>query len=82
MARVEVHNVCMDGDRIESLTVKFHNLEERTIDRATAIRWMLDGHSFIPVGAENDGPALSLIEVAGDWFIRSDNAVEEADVIC
>ena len=81
MARVEVHDVCMDGTRVESLTVKFHNLEQRTIDRATAIRWMLDGHSFIPVTAGNDGPALGLVEVSGDWFIRSDNAVEEADEI-
>lgn len=81
MARVEVHSVKMNEDRIESMTVKFHNLDSRTIDRATALSWMKDGHSFIPVVDGQDRPALQRVEAEGDWFIRTDNQPTGADAV-
>ena len=63
MARIEVHTVSMDGDKIETLGVKLFRLGEREIDRQTAVQWMKDGHSFIPQVDGEDAPALQLIDV-------------------
>jgi len=71
----------MEGDKILSLNVKLFRIGERTIDRDTAVRWMKDGHSFIPNSEGSEGPALQLVEVDGDWFIRGDNIATSADAV-
>jgi len=71
---------CKDG-KIEALEVKLHNLPVRVIDRDTAVAWMRDGHSFVPVRDGQRLPALQLVEVGDEprWFIRTDNAPVEQD---
>lgn len=66
MARVEVHSGTISEGRITSLDVRMHNLPPRTIDRDTALAWMKDGHSFIPVVDGEDLPRLELVEVPGE----------------
>ena len=79
MARVEVLSAVMNNERVETLVVKLHKLDERSIDRATAIQWMRDGHSFIPKGKEGLLPALQLCEVEHEQFIRNDHQAVAAD---
>ena len=81
MARIEVHTVSMDGDKVEKLGVKLFRLGEREIDRQTAVQWMKDGHSFIPQVNGDDAPALQLVDVEGEFFIRSDIATEAQDSV-
>lgn len=71
---------CKDGV-IEALDVRLHNLPPRVIDRETAVRWMRDGHSLVPVRAGERLPALQLVEVGDEprYFIRTDNAPVEQD---
>ena len=70
MARIEVCSVSMSDDKIETMEVKLVRLGDRVIDRDTAVRWMKDGHSFIPQKDGDDGPALRLVEVEGEYYIR------------
>ncbi len=82
MARVEVHGADVSEGKIEQLRVGMHNLPARTIDRATAMSWLKDGHSFIT----RSGAALQLVEVinGGDepsWYIRIDNAASTEDAV-
>jgi hypothetical protein len=77
MARVEVHGGKVEDGRIASLDVRMHHLPPRTIDRDTALAWMRDGHSFIPVVDGRERPALMLREIPGegelpDHVIRDD----------
>lgn len=81
MARVEVHNVSMDGNKIDKLGVKLFRLGDREIDRETAVQWMKDGHSFIPQVNGTDAPALQLVDVEGDVFIRGDVDANAADSV-
>ena len=81
MARVEIHNVTMAENQIASLNVKLFNLEARTIDRDTAIQWLKDGHSFIPVKDGAAQPALQLVEVGDGVFIRPDSKADQADAV-
>jgi len=49
-------------------------------DRETAIAWMRDGHSMIPVRAGKRLSALQLVEAEEDvLFVRADNAKTAAD---
>ena len=65
--------------KIEKLHVKLHGLPDRELDRATALAWMKDGHSFIPFVKGQRLTALQLVEVGDDHFIRHDNATESTD---
>jgi hypothetical protein len=75
---------CSDG-RISRLEVKLGALPRRTIDRDTAIAWMRDMHSFIPVVNGEELSALQLVEVSNgdafDHYIRTDNAAEASDTV-
>lgn len=81
MARVEVHAGSVEGGRITSLRVKIHALPARSIDRDTAIAWMRDGHSMIPVVGGRDASALHLVEVGEpiELYIRADHDKSPAD---
>ena len=83
MAQVEVHGGDLSGGRIHQLRVQMHRLPARTIDRATAIAWMKDGHSLVPVLAGERAPALQLVEVGepAEWFIRADNQPTTEDAL-
>jgi hypothetical protein len=78
MGCIEVLGGSMDGDKIASLQVKIPRLPPRTIDRDTAVRWMKDGHSFLPTSTKR---ALQLVEVGDDDqpFIRDDHEKVAAD---
>ena len=58
-----------------------HGLAPRSIDRATALAWLHDGHTFIPVVNGRRAPALQLIEVDGARYIRSDTSKIAEDAI-
>lgn len=75
MGAVHVKGATVAGSRIERLHVGLDRLPDRTIDRATAIRWMKDGHSLLLPG----GPALQLVEVGDGHVIRTDNAPVDED---
>ncbi len=79
MADVRVLGAKVAGGRIEALRVSFHGLPARTIDRDLAVRWMKDGHSLVPVVAGRRAPALQLVEVGEDWFVRTDHAPDASD---
>lgn len=85
MARVQVYGADVQGDRIAALRVKFHNLPARTIDRDTAIDWLMGQHSFVPVlGDGTNGPALLLVEMGEDepeFFVRNDSEKTSADAL-
>lgn len=76
MADVLVKKAVVKEGRIESLDVGLYGLPDRTIDRDTAVGWMRDGHSMIPVRGGARLHALQLVEVGDDdlLFIRHDNA--------
>lgn len=69
--------------KITALTVELLGLGTRNIDRDTAVSWMSDGHSFVPVIGGQEGQALQLVHISsGDEevaFIRTDNAPESSD---
>lgn len=83
MGHVNVHGANLDDDRIQQLRVKIPNLPPRTIDRDTAIAWMRDGHSLIPVLDGAELPRLHLAEIEQDgertFFVRSDTTAMAAD---
>lgn len=79
MADVRVKRATVAGARIVKLVVGMDRLPDRAIDRDTAIRWMRDGHSFVPVTPAGRGAALQLVEVGEGHVIRTDNATVDAD---
>lgn len=85
MGHIRVHGADLDNGQIKALRVKMHGLPPRTIDRDTAVSWMRDGHSLIPVVKGAPCPALQLVEIAeGDQsahFVRADNAAEASDAL-
>lgn len=81
MAFVEVQAGTVNGGRIAQLRVKLSGLPAREIDRATALAWMADGHSFIPVRSGRRLPALQLVEVGEERYIRADNASTPEDTL-
>lgn len=85
MGRILVHGADMDGDHVATLTVELLGLSRRTVDRETAIGWMRDGHSLVPVRGGRPGQALQLLErVDGDdvtYVIRDDHATEGGDAL-
>lgn len=85
MARVLVHAADLSDGRITRMQVQLGALPRRTIDRDTAISWMADHHSFIPVVGGAQGMALQLVEIPeGDevsHVIRHDNDKVDADAL-
>ena len=83
MGHVRVHGADVAQGRIERLRVQMPNLPARTIDRATALAWMKDGHSLLPVFGGSVQPALVLVEVGEDdqSFIRSDARAVAEDAV-
>ena len=45
------------------------------------VRWMKDGHSFVPLLAGCRAPALKLVEIGDALAIRSDTAPVDADLL-
>jgi hypothetical protein len=80
MGLVCVHGVDLADGRVTAMRVRMPHLPPRTIDRDTAVHWMKDGHSFVPVIKGSRKPALVLVDLddAG-LFIRADAAREPAD---
>ena len=77
MGDILVKGATVSNGKIEKLRVDLHGLPERVIDRDTAIAWLKDGHSFIPVVRGSRQTALQLVELAdkeGAYAIRTDNA--------
>jgi len=82
MGEVLVSGGSLTAGRISSLSVELIGLGTRTIDRDTALQWLREGHSFLPVRAGQRLSALQLVEVAdGDWSIRTDNKAVPEDAL-
>jgi hypothetical protein len=81
MAEVYVKGATMAGDRVERLRIGLDRLPDRTIDRDTAVRWLKDGHSFVPLLGGRRAPALKLVEVGEGLAIRTDTAPVDADLL-
>lgn len=79
MGDVLIRKGTVSDGRITELSVDLHGLPSRTIDRDTAIAWMKDGHSFVPVKNGERQPLLLLVEVGEEHFIRADPTPEAAD---
>lgn len=81
MGDVLVKRAVVKDGRIESLQVGLHGLPDRSIDRDTAIAWMRDGHSMIPVRSGTRLTALQLVECDDALFIRPDNTAKGEDSV-
>ncbi len=83
MARVNVLSAVVADGRIQSLEVQLGKLPKRKIDRDTAIAWMRDQHSLIPLRGGVAGRALQLLAIDNDdetaWFIRDDHELNASD---
>jgi len=83
MGHVRVTAASLAEGRIDKLTVELSGLGARTIDRDTALSWMKDGHSFVPVVDGSEGPALQLVSIEGGdevvHVVRTDNAMTAED---
>jgi len=69
-----------DG-QITELDVELHRIGPRKIDRETALSWMKDGHSLVPMLKNKRLTALQLVEVGDATFIRPDNVSEAEDLL-
>ena len=85
MGHVRVISASVKDGVIDTLGVELLGLGARTLDRDTAIAWMKDGHSFVPVVGGNEGPALQLVSIEeGDsivYAVRTDNALTPTDLL-
>lgn len=85
MADIDVLSADLQSGRLQSLKVSFKNASPRTIDRATALHWLREGHSLIPVSGHGHhvtrGTALERVEVDGAEYVRTDTqAVAQDDI--
>jgi len=81
MGDVLVKKATLADNRIQTLSVGFDGLPDRQIDRDTALAWMRDGHSLVPVQAGKRLPALLLVEGPEGLVIRKDSQAEDADSV-
>jgi len=85
MADIDVLSSEVRGDRLHALEVCFQNASPRKIDRDTAIHWLREGHSLVPVSGHGHhvhrGRALHLVEVDGAPYVRTDTRPIAADSI-
>ena len=76
MADVEVVGAELSDGRVKTLQVRFKRTAERTIDRATALAWLAEGHSLLtyagPAHHGERGHAIERIEVEGEAYLRTD----------
>ncbi len=83
MADVEVHAAEPAHGRIQTLRVRFKNAPERTIDRATALAWLAEGHALLTYAGTPQHPhkgyAIQRVEVDGEPFLRTDTEPTAAD---
>ena len=79
MADVLVRSATLSEGRIQKLDVAFHGLPSRTIDRDTALAWLKDGHSLVPVVGGQRGVRLQLVEAGEELVIRTDNEAVAED---
>ena len=83
MARVLVHAGTVEDGRVVTLSVQLGHLPRRIIDRDTALHWMRDMHSLVPVSGDDELPALQLVELVHDeeveHFIRHDTEAINED---
>lgn len=83
MADIEVYGAEVKDGRVHSLSVRFKGNLERKIDRDTALTWLGEGHSLIPVVGHGHhisrGWALEKVEIEGESWIRCDFDQEAAD---
>ena len=78
MGDVLVKRATVAGGTIVKLEVALHGIPPRTIDRDTAIAWLRDGHSLIPVLG---GQRLAALQLVGEDSprIRRDHRAADAD---
>lgn len=81
MADVLVTGGSVADGKVTQLKVEMHGLPDRTLDRDQAIALMKDGHSFVPRIGGRRGPALLLLEVGEEHYIRAVGTPEPADVL-
>ncbi len=81
MGDVLVKAGTLSDGRIASLLVGLPRLPDRSIDRETAIRWMRDGHSFVPVQDGTRLRALQLVEAGDGHVIRDDHEPLDQDTL-
>ena len=81
MAEILIHSATMADGRVVELDVEIHGIGTRTIDRDTAISWMRDGHSLIPVHEDGRAPALRLGGEDGDPCLHAVGADGEGDAL-
>lgn len=83
MADIEVIHASVTGGKVTSLEVRMVGVAPRSIDRATALKWLAGGHSLIPVSGHGHhtvrGAALERVEVGEDHFLRTDTEVVAED---
>ncbi|MBM4390789.1 MAG: hypothetical protein FJ090_06670 [Deltaproteobacteria bacterium] len=83
MADIEVYAAEIENDRVRALKVRFKGTGERTIDRDTALAWILGGHSLITHAGSPHHPvrghAIERVEVGDEAFLRTDVKLEAAD---
>jgi len=85
MADIDVVGAEVKQGRVNSLSVRFKGNLTRTIDRDTALHWLAEGHSLVPVAGHGHhlhrGQALERVEVEGEVYIRGDFSLEAADFV-
>lgn len=81
MGDVLVKRATLADGHVAKLAVQLHGLGERVIDRDTALAWMRDGHSLVPVIAGRRLNALQLVELEEGYAIRTDNVAEGSDAL-
>lgn len=85
MADIDILAADLRDGRVQSLTVRFKNAAPRKIDRATALHWLAEGHSLIPVSGHGHevhrGHCLERVELGDTFFLRTDTAGVAADQV-
>ena len=83
MADIEVIHCSPSHGTVVTLDVRIHGLAPRTIDRATALHWLAEGHSLITCAGSGHhgvrGHAIERVEVDGAYWLRTDTSPESAD---
>ena len=81
MADILIHCASIADGRVQERDVELHGLGRRTIDRSTAIAWMRDGHSLIPMLTDGRAPALRLGGDENDPCLHGAGADGDGDTL-
>jgi hypothetical protein len=81
MGDVLVKRASVAQGKVQRLEVHLHGLPSRVIDRDTALAWMRDGHSLVPVVNGRRLPALQLVESGDEHVIRVDHRATDTDLL-